>query len=91
MFGILRDVFGENKSLLEEAINLAEFPEDRNEDNRNYEEQKLDAHLLAFSRQEIVNSVHLTDGGTNRITGVYIPDFTQIPCQGFGVKLPCPY
>jgi hypothetical protein len=28
MFGVLRDVFGENKSLLEVAINLAQFPED---------------------------------------------------------------
>jgi hypothetical protein len=28
MFGVLRDVFGKNKSFLEVAINLAQFPED---------------------------------------------------------------
>lgn len=34
----LRDFFGEKKSLLEEAINLAQFPEDHEKENRDYEQ-----------------------------------------------------
>ena len=45
MFGFLRDVFGENKSLLEAAINLAQFPEDREKENRDYEQPELDIHF----------------------------------------------
>jgi hypothetical protein len=45
MFAVLRDLFGENKGLLEAAINLAEFPEDREKDNRDYEQPELDIHF----------------------------------------------
>jgi len=48
MFGVLRDVFGENKSLLEAAINLAQFPEDQEKENRDYEQQELDIHFSSF-------------------------------------------
>jgi hypothetical protein len=37
MFVILRDVLAGNKSFLEAAINLAQFPEDQNKENRDYE------------------------------------------------------
>jgi hypothetical protein len=46
----------EGRGIFEAAIDLAQFPEDRNKENRNYEQQELDAHLLAFSSQETVNS-----------------------------------
>jgi hypothetical protein len=47
-FGVLRDVFGKNKSLLEAAINLAQFPEDQEKENRDYEQQELDTHFSSF-------------------------------------------
>jgi hypothetical protein len=48
MFGVLCDVFAGNKSLLEEAINLAQFPEDQEKENRDYEQQELDIHFSAL-------------------------------------------
>jgi hypothetical protein len=39
MFVIRRDVPADNKSLFEEAINLAQFPEDQKKQNRNYKQQ----------------------------------------------------
>jgi hypothetical protein len=49
IFGVLRDAFGENKSLLEAAINLAQFPEDREKKNRHYEQQELDIHFSSLA------------------------------------------
>jgi hypothetical protein len=49
MFGVLLDVFRENKSLLEAAINLAQFPEDQEKKNRDYEQQELDIHFSIIS------------------------------------------
>jgi hypothetical protein len=37
MFVILRDVRAGKKSLFEVAINLAQFPEDQQQENRDYE------------------------------------------------------
>jgi hypothetical protein len=48
MFGVLRDLFGENKSPLEAAINFAQFPEDQEKENRDYEQQELDIHFSSF-------------------------------------------
>jgi hypothetical protein len=45
----LNDVFGENKSLLEAAINLAQFPEDQEKENRDYEQQELDIHFSSLN------------------------------------------
>jgi hypothetical protein len=39
-FVILRDVLAGNQRLFEAAINLAQFPEDQNKENRDYEQQK---------------------------------------------------
>ena len=56
MFVVLHDVWGD-KRLFEAAINLAQFPEDQNKENRNHEQQELDVHLfLALSCQGIVNA-----------------------------------
>jgi hypothetical protein len=41
-------------NLFEAAVNLAQFPEDRDKENRNYEQQELNAHFLAFGSQGIV-------------------------------------
>jgi hypothetical protein len=43
----------EGKRLFEEAINLGQFPEDRDKENRNYEQQELDAHLLPLADEEL--------------------------------------
>ena len=43
MFVVLNDVGG-NKHLFEAAINLAQFPEDQNQQNRDHEQQELDVH-----------------------------------------------
>ena len=51
MFGVLRNFFGENKSLLEAAINLAQFPEDQEKENRDYEQQELDIHFSSLNRK----------------------------------------
>jgi hypothetical protein len=40
--------WGGNKRLFEEAINLAQFPEDQNKENRDHEQQVLDIHFLAL-------------------------------------------
>ena len=37
MFVILHDVFGGKKRLFEAGINLAQFPEDQDEENRDHE------------------------------------------------------
>ena len=48
-FVILQDVpGGNNKRFFEVAINLAQFPEDQNKENRDHEQQELDIHLLAL-------------------------------------------
>jgi hypothetical protein len=41
---IFRDLLSGNKSLFEVALNLAQFPEDQNKENRDYEQQELDVH-----------------------------------------------
>jgi hypothetical protein len=46
IFVILRDVLAGRKSLFEVAINLAQFPEDQQQQNRDYEQQELDVHLV---------------------------------------------
>jgi len=43
MFVVLHDVWGD-KRLFEAAINLAQFPEDQNKENRDHEQQELDDH-----------------------------------------------
>jgi hypothetical protein len=48
MFVVLHEVLGGNKRLFEEAINLAQFPEDQNKENRDHEQQVLDIHFLAL-------------------------------------------
>jgi hypothetical protein len=40
MLTILRDVLTEKKSLFEVAVNLAQFPEDQHQENRDYEQQE---------------------------------------------------
>jgi hypothetical protein len=47
-FVVLQDVPGGNKRFFEVDINLAQFPEDQNKENRNHEQQELDVHLLAL-------------------------------------------
>jgi hypothetical protein len=37
---ILRDVVAGNEGPFEEAVNLAQFPEDQNQQDRDYEQQK---------------------------------------------------
>lgn len=41
--------FLRKERLLEEAIDLAKYPEDRNQKNRNYEQQKLSGHGFELS------------------------------------------
>jgi hypothetical protein len=36
------------KKRLEAIVNLSQFPENRNQQNRDYEKKKLGNHLLAF-------------------------------------------
>jgi hypothetical protein len=48
MFVVLRDVLGGNERLFEAAINLAQFPEDQNKEDRDHEQQELDIHFLAL-------------------------------------------
>ncbi len=43
---VLPDVLGRSKRLFEAAINLAQFPEDQNKENRNYEQPELDVHFI---------------------------------------------
>jgi hypothetical protein len=45
---VLPDVLGGNKHVFEAAINLAQFPEDQNKENRDHEQQELDVHFLAL-------------------------------------------
>jgi hypothetical protein len=47
MFVVYHDVLGGNKHFFEAAINLAQFPEDHNEDNRHHEQQEWDVHLFS--------------------------------------------
>ena len=44
VFIILRDVMGGDKHLFEESMNLAQFPEDQNKNNRDQEQQDWDVH-----------------------------------------------
>jgi hypothetical protein len=41
-------LFVGGKKGLETVVNLSQFPENRNQQNRDYEQQKLDNHFLAF-------------------------------------------
>src|ERR1700740_3302732 len=41
------------KCLFEPAINFAQFPENQNKQNCNYEQQELDVHLLASVAQKL--------------------------------------
>jgi hypothetical protein len=36
------------KKRLEAVVNLSQFPENRNKQNCDYEQQELDSHFLAF-------------------------------------------
>ena len=40
-----------NKRLFEQAVNLAQLPEDQNEENRDYEQQELNIHFHALWKQ----------------------------------------
>jgi hypothetical protein len=50
------DVRAGNKRLFEQAVNLAQFPEDQNEENRDYEQQELNIHVHALGYKGIVNA-----------------------------------
>jgi hypothetical protein len=50
------DVRTGNKRLFEQAVNLAQFPEDHNEENRDYEQQELNIHFTLFGYRGIVNA-----------------------------------
>jgi hypothetical protein len=41
-------MFWRGQALFEAAINLAQFPEDQNKENRDHEQQELDDHFLAL-------------------------------------------
>jgi hypothetical protein len=45
------DVRAGNERLFEQAVNLAQFPEDQNEENRDYKQQELNIHFHALWRQ----------------------------------------
>jgi hypothetical protein len=45
-----------NQRLFEQAVNLAQFPEDQNEENRDYEQQELNIHFTPFGYRGIVNA-----------------------------------
>ena len=55
MFAVLHDALGD-KRLFEAAINLAQFPEDQNKENRDHEQQELDAHNSSLAAKGIVNA-----------------------------------
>jgi hypothetical protein len=42
-----------NERLFEVTINLAQFPEDQNKDNHDYEQQEWDVHFCTFSSKEL--------------------------------------
>jgi hypothetical protein len=48
MFVLGLDVLAGNESLFEEAVNLAQLPEDQNKENRDYEQQELNVHVVAL-------------------------------------------
>ena len=50
------DVQAGNKCPLEQAVNLAQLPEDQNEENRDYEQQELNIHVTLFGYRGIVNA-----------------------------------
>jgi hypothetical protein len=43
---------GGNERLFEATINLAQFPEDQNKNNHDYEQQEWDVHLFISSSKE---------------------------------------
>lgn len=50
------DVRAGNKRPFEQAVDLAQFPEDQNEENRDYEQQELNIHFTLFAYRGIVNA-----------------------------------
>jgi hypothetical protein len=57
---VVPDVLVGNKRLFEEAVNLAQFPEDQNKENRDHEQQELDIHLKLFGSREFLTLRHST-------------------------------
>lgn len=49
VFTVLHRVMGRAGHLFEPTINLAQFPEDQNKNNHDYEQQEWDVHLFIFS------------------------------------------
>jgi len=47
VFAVFHDVLGGNNGFLEATINLAQFPVDRNKENRDHEQQELDIHFFS--------------------------------------------
>jgi hypothetical protein len=52
-FVAFRGVRWGTKRLSEAAINLAQFPEDQNKNNHDYEQQEWDVHFFIFSSKEL--------------------------------------
>ena len=48
-----------NERLFEATINLAQFPEDQNKNNHDYEQQEWDVHLFISSSEKLAHwAVH---------------------------------
>jgi hypothetical protein len=52
-FIVLHHVMGGDGHLFEPTINLAQFPEDQNKNNHDYEQQEWDVHLFIFSSEKL--------------------------------------
>jgi hypothetical protein len=53
------------KKRLEAVINLSQFPENRNKQNCDHEQQELESHFLAFRGKELETCRHSTTRGSN--------------------------
>jgi hypothetical protein len=53
VFIVIRDVMGRDERFFEATINLAQFPEDQNKNNHDYEQQEWDVHFFIFSSKEL--------------------------------------
>jgi hypothetical protein len=59
VFIALHGVRWGDERLFEATINLAQFPEDQNKDNHDYEQQEWDVHLFISSSEELAHwAVH---------------------------------
>jgi hypothetical protein len=55
------DVRAGNERLFEQAVNLAQFPEDQNEENRDYKQQELNIHFhRSLATEELLMPTHST-------------------------------